>query len=152
MRSPEPARAPYISLVEAEAIYGPLIGAGNHPTEDQFGNGERVGLFRDIDGTVWGFPLIPADGNLLACAPLGVHDLKVTDTLPTGFTIAGTTNEPTGWRGGTGTLELLLRDPEGNIHRQMVHGADVAAGSNCSAPHPPGPSHQLRYYRLAQTK
>jgi len=150
--TPKPARAPYLPLAEVEAAYGPLSAVANHPTEDQFGTGERVGLFRDNDGTVWGFPLIPANGNMLACAPLRAWDLKVTDTLPAGFTIVGSANEPTGWRGGTGPLELLLRDAEGIIHGQTVRGADVAAGSNCWAPHPPGPSHQLRYYRVAQTK
>src|SRR5580658_5984161 len=106
----EPQRAPYAPLAEVESIYGPLITAGNHPTNDQNGTGERVGLFQDSSGSVWGLPLTVAkSGAVLACAPPALHDAKVTDTFPKGSTIIGSTNEPTGWRGGTGTLELLLR-------------------------------------------
>ena len=53
----QPARAPYLPLAEVEAAYGPLITAGNHPTPDQHGTGERVGLFQDRSGGVWGLPL-----------------------------------------------------------------------------------------------
>ena len=37
-----PVRAAYSPLAEVEATYGPLITAGNHPTPDQHGTGERV--------------------------------------------------------------------------------------------------------------
>src|ERR1700680_4121096 len=43
----ERPRAPYVPLAELEAVYGPLIMAGNHPTSDQSGTGDRLGLFRD---------------------------------------------------------------------------------------------------------
>jgi hypothetical protein len=54
----EPGHAPYAPLALVEAIYGPLITAGNHPTQDQKGTGDRVGLFQDTSGAVWGLPLI----------------------------------------------------------------------------------------------
>src|ERR1700722_18019150 len=67
-RPPESARAPYVPLAEVEATYGALITAGNHPTLDQHGTGERVGLFRDASGEVWGLPLTAAsNGSVLAC-------------------------------------------------------------------------------------
>src|SRR6476646_7163845 len=107
-------RASYVPLAELEAVYGPLITAGNHPTGDQSGTGDRLGLFRDAGGTIWGLPLaVAADGTVLGCAPPAVRDAPVTDTYPAGATIIGATNEPTGWRGGTGKLELLLREPQG---------------------------------------
>src|SRR5271170_959718 len=66
----QPERAPYLPLTEIEATYGPLMTAGNHPTPDQNGSGERVGLFRDASGTVWGLPLAAgSNGAVLACAP-----------------------------------------------------------------------------------
>ena len=102
-------RASYVPLAELEAVYGPLITAGNHPTGDQSGTGDRLGLFRDAAGTIWGLPLaIMADGTVVGCAPPSVHDAPVTDNYPAVSTVIGSTNEPTGWRGGTGKLELLL--------------------------------------------
>jgi hypothetical protein len=73
----------------------------------------------------------------------------VTDTFPAGSTLLGATNQPTGWRGGTGTLELLLRDAGGAIRCLAVRGASVAGGLTCWAPESPGPLQQLYYYRLA---
>jgi hypothetical protein len=144
------ARAPYLPLGQVEATYGPLITAGNHPTPDQNGTGERVGLFLDASGDVWGLPLIVANsGVVLACAPPMVHEGKVTDTYPAGSVIIGSTNQPTGWRGGTGELEILLRDARGSVHWQAVRGAQLAAGAVCWTPESPGPQQQLHYYRLA---
>src|SRR5215813_545860 len=92
-----PPRAPYVKLAEAEAAYGPLITSGNHPTSDQNGTGERLGLFQDVQGTIWGLPLTTgSDGSILACAPPTLHDGKVTDTVPAGWTVIGAMNEPTG--------------------------------------------------------
>jgi hypothetical protein len=146
---PEPARAPYVPLTEVEVIYGALITAGNHPTPDQHGTGERVGLFQDVSGTVWGLPLTAAsDGTVLACAPPLVHEGKVTDTFPAGSTIIGSTSAPTGWREGTGDLELLLRDASGKIRWQTVRGGQLATGPVCWASESPGPQQQLHYYRL----
>ncbi len=116
----------------------------------QHGTGERVGLFRDASGEVWGLPLtVAANGTVLACAPPLVRYGRVTDTFPAGATVIGATNEPTGWRGGTGHLELLLRDARGKIERQTVSGARLATGPACWAPESPGPPQQLHYYRLA---
>jgi hypothetical protein len=146
----EQQRAPYAPLAEVESIYGPLITAGNHPTRDQNGTGERLGLFQDATGTVWGLPLTVAkSGAVLACAPPALHDGKVTDTYSTGSTIIGSTNEPTGWRGGTGALELMLRDAAGIVRWQTVRGASIATGPVCWAPESPGPPQELYYYRLA---
>jgi uncharacterized glyoxalase superfamily protein PhnB len=57
-------RAPYVSLNEIESVFGPLVAAGNHPTADQMGTGDRLGLFRDPAGTIWGLPL--AIGTMVA--------------------------------------------------------------------------------------
>jgi hypothetical protein len=145
-----PERAPYVPIAAAEGIYGTLITAGNHPTPDQHGTGERIGLFRNASGEVWGLPLmVAASGGVLACAPPMVRNGHVTGTFPAGSTIIGSTNEPTGWRGGTGNLELLLRDARGNIRWQAVSGAPfAAAGPACLAPESPGPPQRLQYYRL----
>jgi hypothetical protein len=144
-----PESAPWIPLREVEAVYGPLVTAGNHPTPDQHGTGERVGIFQDSKGTLWGLPLSAgASGEILACAPAAVHEAKVTGAFTAGATVIGSTNEPTGWRGGTGDLELLLRDQRGNIRWEAVHGGQIAAGPVCWAPQSPGPPQKLYYYRL----
>jgi hypothetical protein len=143
-------RALYAPLTDVEATYGTLISAGNHPTPDQNGTGERVGLFQDASGTVWGLPLtVASSGAVNVCAPPGLRREKITDTFPAGSTIIGSTNEPTGWRGGTGNLELLLRDARGTVRWQAAHSAEFAAGPVCWAPESPGPPQQLHYYRLA---
>lgn len=55
----------------------------NAPTPDQHGTGDRLGLFRDVTGTVWGIPLMIADnGDLLGCAPPKLREFSITDTLP----------------------------------------------------------------------
>jgi hypothetical protein len=144
-----PQRAQYAPLAEVEAIYGRLITAGNHPTQDQNGTGERIGLFQDASGAVWGLPLsVSQNGAVLACAPPALHEAKVTDTFPTGSTIIGTTNQPTGWRGGTGNLELLLRDHGSAVAWQTVRGAALDSGPVCWASESPGPPQKLYYYRL----
>jgi len=148
-RHHDPAQAPYLPLTEVQATYGQLITAGNHPTPDQNGTGERVGLFREVHGTVWGLPVTVADGGaVFACAPPALHDQKVTDTFPSGSTVIGSTNEPTGWRGGTGRLEILLRDASGGVRWQAVRGGEVASGPLCWVPQSPGLPQQLHYYRL----
>jgi len=148
-RSREPARAEYRPLVEVEASFGKLITAGNHPTPNQNGTGERVGLFQDSSGTVWGLPLAASeDGSLLACGPPQLHEAKVTGAFPAGATLIGATNTPTGWRGGTGDLELVLREPNGNLRWLAVQGAEMGEPA-CWAPATPGPEQRLYYYRLA---
>jgi len=147
--SHDPGRAAYLPLDKVQVTYGPLITAGNHPTPDQNGTGERVGLFQDASGTIWGLPLrIASNGEVLACVPPGLSDGKVTDTFPAGSTIIGSTNAPTGWRGGTGNLELLLRDSRGIIRSQAVHGAPIASGPVCWTPESRGLKQQLHFYRL----
>jgi hypothetical protein len=142
------ARAAYVPLKELEAIYGELVAVANHPTPDQYGTGERIGLFRDPTGTIWGLPLLEGNGGLRGCSPAGLHDAKVTGFVAAGSTIVGAMNQPTGWRGGTGEIELVYRDSQGAIHTQIVEGTFVP-GSECWTPAEPGPSQQLMYYRLA---
>lgn len=143
-------RAPYVSLNEIESVFGSLVTAGNHPTADQMGTGDRLGLFRDSAGTIWGLPLTIADnGSVLICAPSTLRDAPITDHYPAGATVIGATNEPTGWRGGTGKLELLLREGQGKIEWRAVNGSHIDAGPVCWAQEPPGPKQLLLYYRLA---
>ena len=143
-------RADYVPLAELEATYGQLITAGNHPTRDQNGTGDRIGIFRDSTGTIWGLPLnVASGGAVLGCAPAGLRDAKVTDTYPADATILGATNAPTGWRGGTGQLELLMRGPRGDTQWRAVTGGQVASGPVCWAQESPGPPMALEYYRLA---
>ena len=136
---PLPPRAPYVPVKELEGLYGRLITAANHPTPDQHGTGERIGLFREHAGTAWGLPLATsADGTVLGCAlPALSKD------------IVGATNAPTGWRGGTGQLELVFRDKSGEVHCRTVASGALTAGAQCWAQEPPGPTQRLEYYRLA---
>ena len=107
-------------------------------------------MFLDASGTIWGLPLAAEKGGeVLGCAPSELHGAKVTDTYPIGATILGATNEPTGWRGGTGKLELLLRRSDGEIRWSAVSGGDTSDGPVCWAQELPGPPQRLRYYRLA---
>jgi hypothetical protein len=143
-------QAAYQPIAEVERTFGPLLSAGNHPTVDQHGTGERVGLFRDASGTIWGLPIsVLGNASVMACAPPALQNAKVTDSIDAGSSIVGSTNQPTGWRGGTGDLELLLRDRTGRIRGQSVHGADLPGDPACWAPGSPGPRQRLHYYRLA---
>jgi hypothetical protein len=145
-----PERVQFTPIADVEATYGPLVSAANHPTPNQNGNGERVGLFRDGGGSVWGLPLsITSDSEVLVCAPPALAHAEVTDSFAAGSSVVGATNSPTGWRGGTGDLELLLRDAHGKIYRQAVRGADLPAGIVCANPERQGPPPRLHYYRLA---
>jgi len=139
-RREQPASAPLISLTEAEAMFGLLMTTGNHPTPNQYGTGEHVGLFSDRDGTIWGLPVaIADDAELRVCASPAFHAAGITDTFPRGAVIIGTTNAPTGWRDGTGNLELIFRDARGAVRRQSVAGS-YAAKDRC-ARRPPLPGH-----------
>lgn len=148
---PSPPRASYVPVKELEGVYGPLITAANHPTPDQHGTGDRLGLFRDRAGTVWGLPLaMAADGTVLGCAPPALSKAPVTDTLPVNAAvIVGATNAPTGWRGGTGQLELVFRNKSGEVHWRAVASGTLTTGAQCWAQEPPGPTQRLEYYRLA---
>jgi hypothetical protein len=147
--SPRPEPAPYVKLSQVEATYGRMLTAANHPTAEQNGTGGRIGLFLDGHGELWGLPLdLEADGTILACAPSGLHGAKETDTYPAGASIIGATNAPTGDHGGTGRLEILLRDKDGVVSRRAVRGAKFEGGRACVASQP-GPRLELNYYRLA---
>ena len=146
-------RAAYAPVAELETEFGPLIAAGNHPTGDQSGTGDRLGLFRDPRGTIWGLPLtVSVNGSVLGCAPPALQHAPITDTYPAETTLVGVTNEPTGWRGGTGKLELLLRDAHGTIQWRPVNGSHIDVGPVCWAQDPPGPRQALLYYRLAPAR
>jgi hypothetical protein len=109
-------RALYQPIAAVESTYGPLIAAGNHPTADPHGTGERVGLFRDASGSIWGLPLsFDRNDAVLACAPPALRAAKVTDGFDAGSSVIASTNQPTGWRGGSGEIELLLRDPVAGV-------------------------------------
>jgi hypothetical protein len=149
-RRPEPPQASYVPISQLEQSYGRLITVSNEPTPDQHGTGDRLGLFRDEGGTVWGIPLtIGDDGGVLGCAPPALRDVPVSDTLPADMVeIVGATNEPNGWRGGTGKLELLLRDAEGGLRWHPVASVEIKTGPVCLSQSPP--VQPLRYYRLVK--
>lgn len=150
-RKPEQPKAAYAPVAQIELSYGRLIATANMPTPDQNGTGDRLGLFRDDAGTIWGIPLMYDEGgSLLGCAPSTLREAPVTGNIPAdALEIVGASNEPSGWRGGTGKLELLFRDSQGGFHRQSVASAELKNGSVCwsqSAPVQP-----LPYYRLSKT-
>jgi hypothetical protein len=149
---PAPQRAQYVPVPELESVYGPLFATANHPTSHQHGTGDRLGLFRDQTGTVWGLPLtVAGDGAVLGCAPPGVRDAPITDILPVNAEdIIGGTNAPTGWRGGTGELELVFRNKSGHVQSRAVKSRAVTTGPLCWAQEPPGPPQSLEYYKLAR--
>ena len=147
---PARARAAYTPINQLEQTYGRLITVSNAPTPDQNGTGDRIGLFRDDAGTIWGIPLaIGEDGSTLGCAPPPLRELAVSDTLPADASeIVGASNTPTGWRGGTGKLELLLRDAGGNLRWHPVSDAEIKAGQVCWSQSPP--EQPLKHYRLVK--
>ena len=149
-RQPERPRAAYAPVAQIEQSFGRLIATANVPTPEQNGTGDRLGLFRDNTGTIWGIPLtLDEHGNLLGCVPPMLREAPVTDKLPVdAVDIVGAANEPTGWRGGTGKLELLFRDPHGGFHWQSIAAGQLKNGPVCwsqSAPVQP-----LPYYRLVK--
>src|SRR5205823_9798337 len=105
-----------------------------HPTPDQHGTGDRLGLFLDKTGEIWGIPLtLASNGAVMGCAPPTLRESKSTDTYPAASTVIGTTNEPTGWRAGTGRIELVLRAPNGDLEWRSVTGGRLTAGAVCWA-------------------
>ena len=149
---PRQPRAAYVPISQLEQSYGRLITVSNAPTQDQHGTGDRLGLFRDDGGTVWGIPLTIADnGDLLGCAPPMLREFAISDTLPAdAVDIIGAANEPSGWRAGTGKLELLLRDAHGGLRLYSVASAEVKNGPVCWSQSPP--EQPLQYYRLVKGK
>jgi hypothetical protein len=98
----------------------------------------------------WGLPLTVGDnGSVLGCAPPTLREVPVSDTLPANAVeIVGAANEPTGWRGGTGKLELLLRDAQGALLWHPVAAVEIKTGQVCwSQSEPVQP---LKYYRLVK--
>ena len=78
-------RARYVPLTEIESVFGPIIMAGNQTTANQMGTGDRLGLFRDRVGTIWGLPLaIMAEGTVVGCALPAVRQAQVTDSTRQG--------------------------------------------------------------------
>jgi hypothetical protein len=148
-RTQERARAD-VTLSDLEKTYGRMIGVGNAPTAGQHGTGDRLGLFQDDSGTIWGIPLvIGQDNSIRGCAPPELRELPVTDTLPSDISeILGATNEPSGWRGGTGRLELVFRDSQGVVHWHAVSSAELKTQAGCMTDSPP--STPSKFYRLAK--
>jgi hypothetical protein len=143
-------QAPRVSVAEIERTYGRLFAVANEPTPDQHGTGDRIGLFRDDTGTIWGIPLtIDEGGNVSACAPPTLRDAPPSDTIPdSSFEIVGAANEPTGWRGGTGKFGLLLRDARGQLSWRPVAAVDLKTGPVCLSQSEP--VQPLIYYRLVR--
>jgi hypothetical protein len=146
----EPPRAAYVPVAQLEQTYGRLITVSNEPTPGQHGTGDRLGLFRDEGGTVWGIPLtIADDGGVMGCAPPALRDAPASDTLPADATeIVGAANEPNGWRGGTGDLELMLRDARGVLRWHPVKAVEIKTGAPCMSQSPP--VIPLKFYRLVK--
>jgi hypothetical protein len=146
----EPPRAAYVPVAQLEQTYGRLITVSNEPTPGQHGTGDRLGLFRDAGGTVWGIPLtIADDGGVMGCAPPALREAPVSDTLPADATeIVGAANEPNGWRGGTGGLELMLRDARGVLRSYPVKAVEIKTEPPCMSQSPP--VIPLKFYRLVK--
>jgi hypothetical protein len=145
-------RAGYAPIAQFEQNFGKLITVANTPTPDQHGTGDRLGLFQDDTGTIWGIPLtIDEHGGVLGCAPPTLRDAPVSDTLPADADdIIGAANEPSGWRGGTGKLELLLRDAQGQVRWHPVAAGQIKSGPVCWSQSPP--ELILPYYRLVKAE
>ncbi|HZE70418.1 MAG TPA: hypothetical protein VE135_12950 [Pyrinomonadaceae bacterium] len=147
-RSKESPRAAYVPVSQLEQTYGQLISVANAATPYQNGTGDLLGLFRDDSGTVWGIPLsVSVVGTVLGCAPPMLHEAPVSDTLPA-TEIVGAANEPTGWRGGTGKLGLMLRDAQGKLHWQLVAPIEIMSGPVCWSQSEP--VQVLKNYRLVK--
>ncbi|HEX7295539.1 MAG TPA: hypothetical protein VF251_07285 [Pyrinomonadaceae bacterium] len=143
-------RAGYVPVAQLEQSYGHLVTVSNFPTPDQHGTGDRMGLFRDNAGTFWGIPLTAGeDGSVLGCAPPSLREIPVSDTLPADLNeIVGAANEPTGWRGGTGKLELLVRNGRGELRWHPVAAVELKSSPTCWSQSPP--EQPLHFYRLVK--
>lgn len=142
--------AAYAPVAQLEQTYGRLITVSNEPTPDQHGTGDRLGLFQDEGGTVWGIPLtVGDDGSVTGCAPPALRETPAGDTLPVdGVEIVGAMNEPNGWRRGTGDLELMIRDARGGLRSHSVKAVEIETGPVCMSQSPPAAP--LKYYRLVK--
>jgi len=140
----------HVPVEKLEQTYGRLITVANAPTPNQNGTGDLMGLFWDGSGTVWGIPLsIGNDGTVLGCAPPRLREAPVSGVLPAdAVEIVGTANQPTGWRGGTGKLGLLLRDAEGRLRWHPVASIEITNGPVCWSQSEP--VQILEHYRLVK--
>jgi|SRR6185437_3671219 len=143
-------QVPCVPVSEIEKTYGHLFAVANEPTPNQNGTGDRMVLFRDDNGTIWGIPLaIDESGNVLACAPPALRDAPPSDTIPDSSSeIVGAANEPTGWRGGTGKFGLLLRDSRGQLSWRPVATVELKTGPVCLSQSEP--VQPLIYYHLVR--
>lgn len=149
--SPEgPQQATYVPVEQLEPTFGRLISVANSPTPNQNGTGDLIGLFEDDRGTFWGIPLsVDSDGMVLGCAPPMLRNASVSGVVPAdAVEIVGTANQPTGWRGGTGKLGLLVRDAEGNLRWHLVASVEVTNGPLCWSRSEP--VQILEHYRLVK--
>ena len=146
----EEPRVDHVPVEKLEQTYGRLITVANAPTPNQNGTGDLMGLFRDDRGTIWGIPLsIRTDGTVLGCAPPMLRDAQVSGVVPADAgEIVGAANEPTGWRGGTGKLGLLLRDAQGTFRWHFVAPVAVKNGPLCWSQSEP--VQILEHYRLVK--
>lgn len=137
-----------VPIAQLEKSFGQLITVANMPTTDQHGTGDRLGLFLDEKGTFWGIPLIrDADGKVIGCAPASLREISVSDTLPPDTAeVVGAANEPTNWRGGTGNLELLLRNKQGGLIWYLVKEVETKPEPVCWSQS--DPVQPLPFYRL----
>lgn len=137
-----------VPVSQLEKNFGQLITVANIPTNDQNGTGDRLGLFRDESSTFWGIPLTrDSNGNVAGCAPATLNEVPVSDTLPADTVeIVGAANEPTNWRGGTGNLELLLRNEQGNLIWHSVREVETKLEPVCWSQS--DPVQPLPFYRL----
>lgn len=97
---------------------------------------------------ILGIPLtISGDGSAVGCAPPALRDAPVSDRLPANTAeIVGAANEPNGWRGGTGKLELLLRDEQGGLRWHPVGAVEIKTDPICWSQSLP--VQLLEYYRF----
>jgi hypothetical protein len=147
-KEPTPPSTYKISAEDLEKRFGEIIEVANIPTPDQHGTGDKMGLFRDKNDTIWGVPVsVGENQSLIGCAPPELETAKVSDTLPSDTVkIVGATNEPTAWRGGTGELKLLLRISQNKLRWHTVKAVSLETDSVCwSKSEPVQP---LKFYRL----
>ncbi|MDH3492047.1 MAG: hypothetical protein OEM82_00735 [Acidobacteriota bacterium] len=136
------------SAEELEKRFGKIITVANLPTPDQYGTGDKIGLFRDKDDTFWGIPVsVGENQSLVGCAPPNLDSIQVSDTLPSDTVkIVGAANEPTDWRGGTGSLKLLLLTSQNKLRWRTVKAVSLETNSVCWSKS--DPVHPLEFYRL----
>ncbi len=140
-----------VSIAELEKDYGRLVIVANVPTTDQNGTGDRLGLFRDEEDTFWGIPLTrDAEGKVVGCVPASLREVSVSDTFPADTAeILGAADEPTSWRGGTGNLELLLRNKQGGLVWYSVKEVETKLEPVCWSQS--DPVQPLPFYRLVMS-